>query len=79
MRDSTWVIVKNAEMFGSYVKHFWILEVWENVGSWLVYANNVFLIAQPYFSTNIVKQNWCHVLFLAYKTFNRYNLSISRH
>ena len=31
--------------------------VWENVESWLVYANKLFWIAQPYFSTNTIKQS----------------------
>ena len=31
--------------------------VWENVESWLVYANKLFWIAQPYFSTDIIKRN----------------------
>ena len=30
---------------------------WENVESWLVYANKFFWIAQPYFSTDIIKQS----------------------
>ena len=48
--------------------------LWENVESWLVYANKLFWIAQPYFSTDIIKQS-AQLLFLAFKTFNRYNLS----
>ena len=31
--------------------------VWENIESWLVYANKVFKIAEPYFSTDIIKQS----------------------
>ena len=38
------------------LNNFEFSRVWENVGSWLVYANNIFLIAQPYFSINIVKK-----------------------
>ena len=30
---------------------------WENVESWLVYANKFFWIAQPYFSASIIKQS----------------------
>ena len=30
--------------------------VWENVESWLVYANKLFGIAQPYFCTDIIKR-----------------------
>ena len=29
---------------------------WENVESWLVYANKFFWIAQPDFSTDTIKQ-----------------------
>ena len=47
---------------------------WENVESWLVYANKFFWIAQSYFSTNI-KQNYFQLLFFAFNTFNRYNIS----
>ena len=34
---------------------FQFLQVWENVKSWLVYANKLFWIAKPYFSTDIIK------------------------
>ena len=30
-------------------------QVWENIEYWLVYANKVFWIDQPYFSTGIIK------------------------
>ena len=30
--------------------------VWEIVGSWLVYTNKIFWIAQPYFANSIIKQ-----------------------
>ena len=53
MRDSArrWFIVKKAKVFWS----FEFSRVWENVESWLVYANKLFWIAQPYFSTDIIK------------------------
>ena len=38
--------------------------VWENVESWLVYANKVFKIAEPYFSTDIIKQSASFFLLL---------------
>ena len=52
--------------------------VWENVESWLVYANKFFWIVQSYFSTDVIKQSQSQLLFLAFKTFNRYDLCISR-
>ena len=59
MRDSAcrWFIVKKAKIFWSYVKHFWILAGVRNVEFWLVSANKFFWIAQPYFSTKIIKQS----------------------
>ena len=62
MRDSAcrWFIVKKPEIFQSYVVMLNIFEfsrVWENVEPWLAYANKLFWIAQPYFSTNIIKQS----------------------
>ena len=47
---------------------FEFLRVWENVESSLVYANKVFWIAQPYFSNDTIKQSWCQLFFLAFKT-----------
>ena len=59
MRDSAcrWFIVKKTKIFWSYVKHFWILAGVRNVKFWLVYANKLAWIAQPYISTNITKQS----------------------
>ena len=59
MHDSAckWFIIKKAQIFWSYVKHFWILAGVRKLESRLVYANKLFLIAQPYFSTNIIKQS----------------------
>ena len=76
MRDSVcrWFIVKKHKIYWSYVKHFWILAVWENVVSWLVYANyKLFRTAQPYFSTDIIKLSYFLLPFLAFKTFNKKN------
>ena len=38
--------------------------VWENVKSLLVYLNKLFWIAQPYFSTHIIKWSYCQLFFL---------------
>ena len=32
-------------------------QVWENIDSWLVYANKFFWIVQPYFLTDIIKRS----------------------
>ena len=48
--------------------------VWENIESWFVNANKLFWIAQPYFLTNIIKQSYCQLFFLAFQTFNHYHL-----
>ena len=57
MRDSAcrWFIVK--KYFEVTLNIFEFSRVWENVESWLVYANKRFWIAQPYFSTDIIKQS----------------------
>ena len=60
MRDSAyrWFIVKNAKTFWNYaINIFEFSRVWENVEFWLVSANELFWIAQPYFSNNIIKQS----------------------
>ena len=74
-------------IFGNYVlklflQYFEVMlnifefsRVWENTESWLVYVNNLFWIAQPCFSNNIRKQSYSKLLFLAFRTFNRCNLS----
>ena len=36
---------------------FEFLRVWENVESWLVYANKLFWIAQLYFSVDMIKRS----------------------
>ena len=52
MRDSAcrWFVLKKLNIFE-------LSRMWENVESWLVYANKLFWIIQPYFSTNIMKQS----------------------
>ena len=50
-------IVKKAKNFEVMLNIFEFLQVWENVESWLVYANKLFWIAQPYFSTDIIKRS----------------------
>ena len=61
MHDSAckWFFVKKLKYFEVVfvLSIFEILQVWENVESWLVYANNLFWIAQPYFSTAIIKRS----------------------
>ena len=63
-------IVKKAKNFEFMLNIFEFSKVWENVEPWLVYANKLFLIAQPYFLINIIKRNLRRLLFLAFKTFN---------
>ena len=41
--------------------------VWENVESWLVYANKFFWIAQLYFSTDIINEDSASFFFLLLK------------
>ena len=38
--------------------------MWENLESWLVYANKLFEITQPYFSTDIIKKVSASFFFL---------------
>ena len=51
MRDSAcrWFIVKKLKYFEVMLNIFEFSLVWENVESWLVPANKLFWIAQPYF------------------------------
>ena len=51
MHDSAfrWFIVKKAKIFWSYAKHFFeFSQVWENLESWMVYANKLLWIAGIY-------------------------------
>ena len=58
MRDSDcrWFIVKKLKFM---LNIFEFSRVWENAESWLLYPNKSILIwiAQPYFSTNMIKQS----------------------
>ena len=49
---------------------FEISRVLENVESWSVYADTLFWIVQPYFSTAIIKEVSISFFFLLFKTFN---------
>ena len=51
------LLLKKLKYFEVILNIFEFSRVWENVESWLVYANKLFWIAQPYFSTNIIKQS----------------------
>ena len=60
MRNSAcrWFIVKKLKYFEKHMSNiFEFSQVRKNVKSWLVYANKIFWIAQPYFSTDIIKQS----------------------
>ena len=59
MRNSacSWFSVEKAKNFEDMLNIFEFSRMWENAESWLVYANKLFWIAQPYFSTNIIKQS----------------------
>ena len=66
---------RKLKQFETMLNIFELWRVWENVEPSSVYANKFFRIAQPYFSTNIVKQSLCQLLLLpAFKIFNRSNL-----
>ena len=51
------LLLKKLKYFEVILNIFEISWVWENVESWLVYANKFFWIAQPYFLTDIIKQS----------------------
>ena len=57
MRDSAyrWLSLKKLKYFEVKWNIFEFSRVWENVESWLVYANKFFWITQSYFSANIIK------------------------
>ena len=52
---------------------FELPRVWENVESWLFYVNKLFWIAQPYFSSDMIKRSEYQLLLIAFKTFNKKN------
>ena len=49
------LLLKKLKHFEVMLSIFKFLQVWEYVESWLVYANNLFWIAQPYLSTYIIQ------------------------
>ena len=61
-KTQDWLVcTRSLQRFIKYfevaLKLFEFSRVWENAESWLVYANKIFWIAQPYFSTEIIKQS----------------------
>ena len=50
-------LFKKGKYFEIMLNIFECSQEWENLESWLVYANKLFWIAQPYFSTDIMKQS----------------------
>ena len=56
---------------------FEISRVLENVESWSVYADTLFWIVQPYFSTAIIKEVSISFFFLLFKTFNEKKKEVS--
>ena len=49
---------------------FEILRVFENVESWLVYAETLFWIVQPYFFSDMINEVSISFFFFLFKTFN---------
>ena len=50
------LLLKELKYFEVMLNIFEFSRVWENVESWLVSVNKLFF-AQPYFSTNVIKQS----------------------
>ena len=50
------LLLKELKYFEIMLNIFEFSRGWENVEFWLVCANKIFWIAQPYFSTEIVKR-----------------------
>ena len=59
MRNSArrWLIVENAKIFRSYVKHFLVFQMIEIVKSWLVCMNKFSWIIQSCYLTKTTKQS----------------------
>ena len=59
MRNSArrWLIVENAKIFRSYVKHFLVFQMIEIVKSWLVCMNKFSWIIQSCYLTKATKQS----------------------
>ena len=51
------LVKKKLKYFEFMLNIFEFLRVWKNVEYWLIYANKLFWIAQPYFSNDIIKQS----------------------
>ena len=49
------LLLKQLKYFEVMLSIFEFSRVWENVESWLVYANKFFWIVQSYFLTGIIK------------------------
>ena len=69
MRDSAcrWLIVENAEVFCSYVKHFEFSHMKEIVESWLVYVKKFSWIIQSCFLTEAIKKVSASFFFLLFR------------
>ena len=50
------LLLKKLKYFEVMLNIFEFSRVWENVEIWLVYANKLFWIAQPFFSTDTIKR-----------------------
>ena len=85
------LLLKMLNYFEVMLNVFQFSRVWENIEFWLVCANKLFLIVQPYFSTDIIKRSKCQLVsfflflrllmkktkfFIKFYCFNRYNLPI---
>ena len=62
-----WKAVFFLKIFAIFSRMF------ENVESWLVYAETLFWIFQPYFSSDIINEGGIGFFFLFFKTFNEKN------
>ena len=63
------LLLKKLKYFEVMLNIFEFSWVWKSVESWLVYANKLFWIVQPYFSTDITKKVRAS-FFIDFKTFN---------
>ena len=57
MRHSGGLLLKMLNHFEVMLNIFEFSRMWENVESWLVFANKLFWIGQPDFWTNMIKQS----------------------
>ena len=49
------LLLEKLKYFEAILNIFEFSQGWENVETWLVYANKLFWIAQPHFLTDIIK------------------------